>query len=258
MNRPAREFASIAQPESPAARLILFPHAGGSAVFFHPWKTVAHPEVDILAVRYPGRAERISDPCPQTIGELASQLADSCAALAADGLPLFLLGHSLGGFIAHEVARRLEHRGLRAAGLLLSACRAPRLATGHGLGDGPDEALVERMRELGGSDMRVFDDPELRELVLPALRADYRMLDRYQAPPPGGLRCPVRVYRGAGDDEVSAEQTAPWAEVTSGEFSDICFPGGHFYLSEHLADVTADVFRAVDRFRSTAVPGSGH
>ena len=45
-------------PDRVAARLVIFPHAGGSASYFRPMEQFLHPQIDVLAVQYPGRQDR--------------------------------------------------------------------------------------------------------------------------------------------------------------------------------------------------------
>ncbi|MEK8104564.1 thioesterase domain-containing protein [Micromonospora sp. M12] len=37
-----------------AMRLVCFPHAGGSATFYHPLSRLVDADIEILAVQYPG------------------------------------------------------------------------------------------------------------------------------------------------------------------------------------------------------------
>ena len=43
-------------------RLACFPHAGGSSSFFFPLARAPAPDVEVVAVQYPGRRNRRSEP----------------------------------------------------------------------------------------------------------------------------------------------------------------------------------------------------
>ncbi|MEV7009220.1 alpha/beta fold hydrolase [Streptosporangium sp. NPDC051022] len=240
-----RQFHAIKRCPRPSVRLVCFPHSGGSAGYFRTWKPVLPEGVELLAVRYPGREERLCDPFAEDMEELAESIARAAARF--DDAPLAFFGHSLGSLVAYEVAVRLAARhGITLKALFASSCAAPWLAPRLGLGNAGDEALIARIRQLGGTDMRVFDDPELRELIMPAIRADYRLLDRYTEPATTALDCPVHVYHGTDDPGVEADSVAAWSRATGHAFSTRAFPGGHFYLADHLPELTRDLFARLE------------
>ena len=77
MTVPGTRSRWLRGTRSPGARtlLVCFPHAGGAAGFFHDWAALTPPWLDVLAVQYPGRQDRLNDPCPATLEELADLAA---------------------------------------------------------------------------------------------------------------------------------------------------------------------------------------
>ncbi|MFJ1709059.1 thioesterase II family protein [Kitasatospora sp. NPDC088346] len=225
--------------ESAPVRLVCFPHAGGSASYWHPLSTVLRPEVDVLAVQYPGRQDRFTETPLTDIGELAAQVVTALG--RPDGRPLALLGHSMGAVIAYETARRLERTGAGPAHLFVSGRRAPdrgRPETIHRLGE---EELVAHTAALGGTDPSLLADPEIRALALPALRADYAALAGYRPDPPRPLGCPVTALVGDADPVTSEEDARAWERYSGGAFELDVFPGGHFYLNGRHEEIAAVV-----------------
>src|SRR6266852_5398189 len=90
------------QRAQPRERLICFPHAGGSASFFRDWGNHL-PESEVYGVCYPGRAERIDEPPPTDLRQLAGEIAAAVEPLS--DRPIALFGHSMGGIVALETAR---------------------------------------------------------------------------------------------------------------------------------------------------------
>jgi medium-chain acyl-[acyl-carrier-protein] hydrolase len=232
-------------------RLFCFAHAGGGAAFFRPWCKALAPEIDVRPVQLPGREWRLDEPPYRRIEALVEPL---CAALEPYlDRPYAFFGHSMGSMVAFEVARRLGAGGRPAPScLMVSGRRAPRLA-----GDRrqlyrlPDNEFLVEVGRLGGLPREVLAEPELREMLLPALRADYEAVETYRPLPGGRLRCPVVAYLGAADPEVDQVSVTGWGDETTGELTIRVFPGDHFYLKGDRPDVLAavrqDVFVAEAR-----------
>lgn len=213
----------------PRLRLVCLPHAGGAASYFHSWGDAFGADVEVLAARYPGRQDRIAEPFLDGMGALA----DAVAAALTPFLdrPLALFGHSMGASLAYEVALRLERRhGVRPVGLFVSGREAPHRVTPRDVHLRGDDELIAEVYRLGGADGELLEDPGLRELVLPAIRSDFKVAGTYRAPAPAPVGCPVVAYVGDRDPQVDVGEMALWSEVATGGFSLKVFPGGHFYL----------------------------
>ncbi|MEV8615218.1 alpha/beta fold hydrolase [Amycolatopsis sp. NPDC051373] len=219
------------------ARLVFLPHAGGSASFFHPFSKALSPDVDVLAVQYPGRQDRFGEPPLTRIPDLADAITQ--ALLPWLDVPVVLFGHSMGATLAYEVGLRLEARGSGPRAVVVSARRAPSRPgddTRHLL---DDNALLAEVANLSGTDPRVLADEELRAVVLPALRADYTAVETHTHPDAPPLVAPIHAHAGADDPRVTPEDVRAWAAHTTGGFDFTTHAGGHFYLTERLPDVVA-------------------
>ncbi len=222
------------------ARLVCFPHAGGTAAFFRPWRDHLLPDVELYAVQYPGRLDRITDSCVDDMDVMAGSVASAVQPLL--DRPVVLFGHSLGAAVAYEVARRISVRTPGApAGLIVSGRAAPgRPGVKHLASDDVLWADIER---LGGTRPEILADPEIRRAFLPALRSDYRLSEIYRPVPGPLLDCPVTAMLGDADSEVDVAEAWSWARVTSSAFSIRCFPGEHFYLTPRMTEVIGEIMR---------------
>ncbi|MFI6339613.1 thioesterase II family protein [Streptomyces sp. NPDC050535] len=220
-------------------KLVCFPHAGGWASAYRTWPLGLPSDIGVLAVRYPGREDRMGDPFPSGLEALADDIADALGELTPHRLALF--GHSMGASVAHEVALRLQERGEPPAALCVSGRRPTHELDGQRKFFGPDEKLVADIVRADASRAPVFADPEMRELVLPAVRADCRLVDDYPGGPRPPLDCPVYGYTGDRDPEVTVERMRGWADLTRDAFRLRVLPGGHFYLRDEETALLADI-----------------
>ncbi|MER7343868.1 alpha/beta fold hydrolase [Streptomyces aurantiacus] len=215
-----------------AGRLVCFPHAGGSPYFFRSWGK-ALTDVEVLSVCYPGRAERIGEPPATDLKLLARRIAEELRPLP-DGRPTAFFGHSMGAFVAHEVALLWQADGAGVSHFFASAARGPQ--TAHGTPEkaaAMDEAAVLRiMAQLGGTDAELLDNPAFLELVMPYVHADFQMVAGYAGQPGALLDCPVTALLGDTDPRVTAEQAASWRESAGSSFTMRTLAGGHFYLAD--------------------------
>ncbi|MBO0820999.1 MAG: thioesterase, partial [Nocardiopsaceae bacterium] len=177
-------------PAAPSARLICFPHAGGSATFYFPVAKRLPADVELLAIQYPGRQDRRGEACVEDIRVLADRVAEKLAELADQ--PFALFGHSLGATVAFETALRLqEERGVSPVRLYASGRRAPSCHREESLHLRDDAHLIEEMKQMDGTDPQVFANEEVLRMVLPSFRSDYRAAETYRYRPGPALDCPV-------------------------------------------------------------------
>jgi pyochelin biosynthetic protein PchC len=232
-------------PSAPT-RLVCFPHAGGSASYYRPVATAMSPEVDVLAVQYPGRQDRYREPPVDDLSTLAETLTGVLD--DKDDRPTAFFGHSMGATLAFEVARRMEQRGTRlAGGLFVSGRPAPTVTRGRYVHLMTEPDLIAEVKGLSGTDSRLWDDDEVVRMVLPALRSDYKAIETYRYPPGPDVTCEVVALFGDRDPMVTAAEAQQWRRHTTGPFSTRVYPGGHFYLDVH--------HRAVNRLLAEHLAG---
>jgi pyochelin biosynthetic protein PchC len=220
-------------------RLVCFPHAGGGTLFFHSWVKHVGPDVELLAVGYPGRESRFEDPLVGSVAEAARAVAD--ALLAEPARETVLFGHSMGASIAYETLRLLEADGRSdVTRLCVSARRATGFPEPMRTTPRDDDELLSSMRQLGGTHPELLENASFREMLFPIIRNDYLLVDTYRPDPDAKLLdVDVQVVIGADDPRVKPEEAAAWEGVTRGSFDMWTMTGGHFYLTEHVADVVS-------------------
>jgi thioesterase domain-containing protein len=244
-----------------AERVLYLPHAiGGTVGFFRP---VARRLADVRSVVglvchgiSPGNE------ADRTIGEMAQRYVEAIVAHRPEG-PYELVGYSMGGFTAVEVAHRLRATGREVdlVGLLdvpPPGGRMPRVTTADALGlvsraigfDPPFVGDPGRSRELLFGDF--LAEAVERAILRPEFRTEdlARMVDIYEvnaramydyrpAPYPGDLHC---LFTSA---ERAERFGAGWREYAHGTVHVDQFDADHFALMhEQHAEQVAGTIRS--------------
>jgi len=202
---------------------------------FAPWRAALPAWLDVQPVELPGHGRRGDEPLQVDMPSLAANLARELLPLIEG--PYLMLGHSVGGVVALEVAHALVALGVEPPRALI-----PVASTAPGQRDGKPDAqpmsdaeLIAELHRLGGTPQAVLDDRELLAMVLPVLRADFLLGDRYQPPVRKALPCALHVF-GGRDDSVAVSALAAWEAECSGPFQLEMCAGGHFFLHRQRAD----------------------
>lgn len=230
------DWIRIYQPATAdAPRLVCLPHAGGAATAFVGLAKRLTPQVEVLAVQYPGRQDRRHEPCIADIRALADAI--QAALVPFTDRPLALFGHSMGALVAYELAQRLERDGdKRLLGFLPSGRRAPSSPRPE-MTPTTDEEILADLQHLSGTDIRVLRDEDMLEIILPPLRADYGAVERYSHDPGSSIGCPTVACVGDGDPLTTIEEADDWRRHVDAPFQLRVFAGGHFYLNEREDDL---------------------
>lgn len=211
-------------------RLFCFPYAGAGASIFHSWSEALPSEIEVCPIQLPGRENRLGEtpltrlkPLIETLTPLLRPHLD---------IPFALFGHSMGAILSFELVRELRRRQLPSpVCLFVSGSLAPQIPDLeppiHRLSD---SKFKEKLKQLKGTPDEVLQDTELMELYLPALKADFALLETYFYANESPLNIPISVFGGQQDNKVSPEALAAWREQTNQDFTLKMFPGDHFFL----------------------------
>lgn len=211
-------------------RLLCFPFAGAGASLYRSWIDALGPKIDVWPIELPGRGSRWGEPLFVRMALLVQRLVHDLESVFEP--PFSFFGHSMGAFIAFELARKLRRDGSPLpTRLIVSAARAPQIPDpDQPLHAKPDAELLKEIRRLNGIPGPLLDTPDLLKILLPTLRADLTVCETYtyRSEPP--LSCSVSAYGGSEDHAVRRHFLAGWRNQTTADFDIRIFPGDHFFL----------------------------
>jgi medium-chain acyl-[acyl-carrier-protein] hydrolase len=218
-------------------RLFCLPYAGGGANTYRLWPQLLPDEVELCVFQLPGRGARLSDAPFTDSSPLVSNLYDVIEPYL--DMPVAFFGHSMGALLAFELARRLRQKSKpEPAHLFLSGRRAAQIPLdGPPIYNLPEAELVEKLRELKGTPKEVFEYPELLQLMIPLLQADFAVCQSYVYSPEPPLNCPITVLGGAEDQEIGRDLLEAWSAQTTSTFYLHMFPGDHFFINTTHAPI---------------------
>jgi surfactin synthase thioesterase subunit len=81
---------------------------------------------------------------------------------------------------------------------------------------------------------RLLEHPELMQMLIPTLRADFAVWETYTYTTDAPIDCSISAFGGLQDPWVSRERLEAWHHQSRASFSLCMFPGDHFFL--HTAE----------------------
>lgn len=245
-------------PQRARIKLYLFPYAGGSAAVYRNWPRHAGAGHDLVGIQLPGRGHRWHEPAELDYRVLVRDISD--AVLADRQHARFALyGHSMGALLAHHVALELARRGAgQPECLFLSGCKPPHLPRERrNVARMSDADFLDELRRLEGTPALLLDNAELMQLLLPTIKADFMLLERWYgdlgpAPARPPLSVPIVGLCGRRDQHCSAADIAGWQAYTLAAMETLEYSGGHFFLHQQEAQVVAEVRDRLDMMQRGA------
>lgn len=231
---PVMETSWLAGPApNPRARLRLFcfPYAGGTAMIYRQWQASLPKSVEVCPVQLPGRGKRIQERPFEHFQPLVEAAAHALRPFF--DIPFAFMGHSMGGLISFELARQLRRESnLMPVHLFISGRRGPQVPSRelptYNL---PEQEFMDALRRLEGTPIEVLQQPELMELMLPLLRADFAVCETYAYTVEPPLDCPISVFGGLQDKDVEYQQLDAWAAQSTAPTRVRMLPGDHFFIN---------------------------
>lgn len=212
-------------------RLFAFPYAGGTALTYRAWPLGLPPDVELCTIQLPGHGNRLHEP----LFDRLAPLIDDFVPKLIEHLdkPFVFFGHSMGALLAFETARRLRKDYARLPKLLFISGHRPAQTRDPNIRtfDLPEPEFIEELRRLDGTPSEVLDHPELLEMMIPILRADFAIAQTYTCVDEPPLECDLTAFGGISDVTVTREHLEVWRTHTSGNFKLRMFLGNHFYLN---------------------------
>jgi medium-chain acyl-[acyl-carrier-protein] hydrolase len=229
------------KPEA-ETRLFLFPYAGGGPAVFRTWPAGLPDPIEVWIAHYPGRGSRHNESPIKQITTLIERLSEAIHPFMDK--PFAFFGHSLGGLVAFELTRHSRRKSLPGPEVLfVSACGAPHIPDPYPpIHELPDSEFLKALQQLNGIPSELSDQPDVMQLLLPTLRADFQAMESYvytSGEPP--LDSPIVTFGGLNDPRLNRERLEDWCLQTNSDFKSQYFPGDHFFINTARKAIIASI-----------------
>lgn len=216
------------QPTDHPARLFCFPYSGSGASSFSAWPA-AIDDVEVFAVQFPGRENRLAEPHYGTYENLVADLVGPLMPLL--DRPFAFFGHCAGALLAFETVVRLAGLGLpQPECLLVSGMPAPH------------EASRDRMLTMTESELRaelesvvrgrgIEPRPDMIGLGMAVLLRDLAAARAYRRVEPLPVACRIVALHWRDDPDMSLDRLEEWRQYSESVDVQIVDGGRHDFMN---------------------------
>ena len=232
-----------------AHRLFCFCYAGGNAAVFLPWQAALGVNIEVCAIQLPGHGARFGEPFLDSMASAVAAIATAITPLL--DRPFSFFGHSLGALLAFEVSHHLRAHALPLPQqLIVSGAQGPHSPrSGRQIHLLDDAELKCELERYSGTPQAILNNPEFLMMVLPIIRADFRIVNDYVSTVRPPLPVKISVFAGRDDEMVDAEQCDDWFAETTSRGKLHWFDGNHFFINTSTEQVLEQLATIVSSAR---------
>jgi medium-chain acyl-[acyl-carrier-protein] hydrolase len=229
----------ISKPNA-SLRLICFPYAGGNSMTYIKWLDNLSTKVELALVQLPGRGVRSAEPPYQTMEEVVRALFLELGNLS--NKPTIFYGHSMGARVAYELTLMLLRFQYKlpihfiASGSIAPSVSRKKEYT-YNL---PDDDFIKKIAELNGSQDEVLAHKEIMQLLMPALRADFKIIETYCNKSKAVIPTKISVLAGTEEDTEHPDIEA-WFNLFQSNTGIHWISGDHFFVDKNKPDLLKTV-----------------
>ena len=213
--------------------LLCFPYAGGTAQIYDAWHAhFALLDIEVIAVQYPGRMERMNEPCIDNAQELISCVIQELKQEKILSRRTILYGHSNGAIAAFEFAKQLEQQDEQLVTHLFLAARNVPTDKVKLRSKMSDEDLKVELKALNGTPDELLNNKEFMDIISPSIRADFAIGEDYRIESGTKLQSSASFIYGT-EENITQEDIGDWQQFFQEELSVFLLPAEHLFVNTH-------------------------
>lgn len=216
--------------------LFCLPFAGGSYYAYRNFERYLSKGIRPVLLDLPGHGRRMKEALLTDLHKMADDMFVQIERELRE--PYAIYGHSMGAALAYLLARKTAARKMpEPLHLFVSGRQSP--SVGSKEKDAyllPKQEFIRRLEAYGGIPKEILAEKELLDFFEPIIRADFQAIGTYIHHDTQPLNIPITVMIGLAD-KTTYQEALKWQEVTRKKITVRQFPGGHFFIFEHTADI---------------------
>lgn len=217
-------------------KLFCIPYAGGSSAIYYKWKKHLHERIELFPVELAGRGKRFNEPYYQNMDEAVEDIYCSIKHILDDS-QYAIFGYSMGSWIAFELYHKIKNTGHKEPiHIFFSARKAPHMKSEKILHNMDDDEFAKEIVKMGGTTDEIFVKKELFDLFVPILRADFKIIEKYDYIEKSKIECNITVLYGE-QDTISTYEISEWRYHTNADFNIYGLDGSHFFINSNMKTV---------------------
>lgn len=213
-----------------------FSHAGGMSFAYRDFVSANRSgRFEYIPIDISGHGKRMGEKLYFLFDEIVEDLYNNVCVKLEDKQPFMLMGHSMGAWIAFEIAKRFQSKGISPMLLILSSNVPEGYYIDRVSIEVGDEVVRQQLVERNPELKQFFKDEMLLKTFSPIIKADYIAIGDYLNKKTEGVKlsCNVLGILEKGDrfDEVTMSK---WTEYVDGVYLQKIINGDHFaFYKEH-------------------------
>ncbi|MDR2713228.1 MAG: hypothetical protein LBB91_08985, partial [Clostridiales bacterium] len=232
--------------QTDSINLVCISYAGAGPSVFNGWADYLPSNFNLFCPGLAGKDKRFNEPAFKNINDSVNDITNSIINNCELNKRTIIFGHSLGAILSYEVARKLE-KEYSSEQFHIVVCGSPgptikRKGKASGLSD---EDFCKEVEQIAGYRHPSFENPLLRELLLPSLRADVLMHESYNHVWTEKTNISITCMFGNQDHVVSRDEALAWQDVTAGPLNVVVFDGGHMFWVESVGSIINKIINII-------------
>ena len=217
-------------------KMFCLPPAGCSANVYFAWKKILAPDIQVIALEYPGHGTKLKQDLIHDVDEMAQHLAEEIASQLETAEPYILFGHSLGAALIWQVQQCLQQLNLTIQLKLMVVSSRPEQAylqhiVGKHLLD--DDAFITTLKQYNHIPEQLLNHPDMLRFFLKIIRHDFALSDQLLQRKMIKTEIPLLcVYADQDPDIPNAACMLAWQQYSTHWQGLMKLSGDHFYFSD--------------------------
>lgn len=221
-------------------KLFCIPFSGGSGEAYFVWKKYLSAEIELLPIDLPGRGRRAQEKPCDVLDDLLDDISEQIIRQLRENDSYAIYGHSVGAMLAYETYYRIKEKSNHEpCHMFFSGRKAPqnmeKRSQNYLL---PDEEFLKVIYMYGNNSRRAMENPSLRKMFMPILRADFKIGETYiYKDKDYKIPCNTTVINGSQDMSVADADMNEWKNCTDKSCNIKKVLGGHFFILDNCVHV---------------------